>query len=306
MTDYKEYSARPALESTLPVKPLHMGLAVLGHLLMGVVLVFGVQCSPKPPEPEIIQAVLLNATASEQPTPKPEPVQPPPPEPEPPKPPEPEPPKPPEPPPPKPEPPKVDPEKVRQETEKREQDQLVAKQKAEEKTRADAEAKTRREAEEAARKSVEDEARKLALEAEQKRLTEAEEARRKLAEAAESKRKVEEKAAADAIARQVAAEEAARMAAVRASAQKTWAMAIRELLRRNWLRPAGGEADFKCKLYVKLANNGAVLNARITSSCGTTQLDDSVIAAVYKSSPFPLPSEPTAFESELNLTFSPR
>ena len=305
-------------EVLLPVNRLQLMLAVLGHILLGVFLVFGVRCSELPEE-TVIQAVLLEEPViGEKPVTVEEAVKPKPPEPKPP-PPKPQPPKPT--PPPKPEP-KVDPEQQRQaaaaaeqkrqaEAVKREQEQLLAKQQAEEKVRQaaekarlEADAKARRDAEEAARKAAEEDARRLALEQEQKRLDAIEDAKRKEAEAIENQRKAEERARQEALARQIAAEEAARMAAIRADAQKLWVRALAEAIRRNWLRPPGAE-NFSCKLNVRLQANGQVLSARIISSCGSPVLDDSVIKAVYKASPLPLPTEPSAFESDLNFTFRP-
>ncbi len=305
-------------ERALPVSAWQLWLAVLGHLLVGALLVFGVQCSPKPPEEVIIQAVLLEQPVEgEKPVtveeaPKPKPPEPKPPEPEPvkPKPPEPVP-EPPKPLPPKPEPPKVDPEKLKQQAEvaekkrveellKLEQQQLLAKQQAEEKVRQAAE-KAKADAE---AKAAEEEARKAALDAEQKRLAAIEDAKRKEAEAAENKRKAEDKARQEALARQIAADEAARMAAIRADSQKLWVRALADAIRRNWLRPPGADT-FSCKLNVQLLPNGQVVSARIISSCGSPILDDSVIKAVYKASPLPLPSEPSAFVPDLNLTFKP-
>ena len=330
-------------EPLLPVSRLQFALAVVGHLLVGALLVFGVQCSPKLPEDPVMQAVLLEepvigekpVTVEQAVKPKPPEPKPLPPKPEPPKP-QPPTPTPPPPQPPKPEPPKVDPEKVKQQAEaaeqkrqaeaakaaaKLEQDQLLAKLQAEEKVRQaaekaqiEADAKAKKEAEEAAKKSAEaarkaaeDEARRVALETEQKRLAAIEDAKRKEAEAIENQRKAEERARQEALARQIAAEEAARMAAVRASSQKLWAAAISEALRRNWLRPPDSQATFQCQVGIKLLPNGQVVpnSVRIVASCGSMVLDDSVIKAVYKASPLPLPSEPSAFVPDLTIRFRP-
>lgn len=311
-------------EEPTQLKPVPLGIAIVGHLLIGTLLIVGVQCSPKPPEEIIIQAVLLEepvvgekpVTVEEAVKPEPPKPKPPPPKPEPPKP-KPEPPKPtpPKTEPPKPEPPKVDPEKVKRDAEiaeqkrveeatKREQQQLLAKQLAEEAARIAADAKAKREAEEAARKAAEEEARKQALDAEQKRLQAIEDAKRREAEAAENKRKAEEKARAQALAAQIAAEEAARMAAVRADSQKLWARALTEALRRSWLRQPGAD-NFVCKVKIRMLPNGQVVSSSIVSSCGSQLLDDSVIAAANKASPLPLPSEPSAFVPEVTITFRP-
>lgn len=300
------------------LKPVPLAVAIAGHLLIGTLLIVGVQCTPKPPEEIIIQAVLLEEPVEgEKPVTVEEAVKPKPPKPEPPKP-KPEPPK----PEPKPEPPKVDPEKLKREAEvaeqkrveeatKREQQQLLAKQQAEEKVRQAeeaariaADAKAKREAEEAARKAAEEEARRVALDQEQKRLAAIEDAKRKEAEAAENKRKAEEKARAQALAAQIAAEEAARMAAIRADSQKLWGAALKAALQRNWLRQPGAD-NFVCKIKIRMLPNGQVVSAAIVSSCGSQLLDDSVIAAANKASPLPLPSEPSAFLPEVTITFRP-
>lgn len=310
---------------TLPVKPTHLWLAVLGHALVGVLLVTGVQCSRKPPEEQVIQAVLLEAPIEgEKPVTVEQAAKPKPPEPTPPPPPpKPEPPKP---EPPKPEPPKVDPEKLRQEAEaaerkrveeatRREQEQLLAKQQAEErvrqleeKARLEAEAKAQREAQEALRKAAEEEARRKAADEEARRRAAEEEAQRRAEAEAKAKRDAEERARREALARQIAAEEAARMAAIRADSQKLWAAALSEAIRRNWLRPPGDDQDFRCTLSMRLLPNGQVVpgSARITNSCGSMILDDSVIKAVYKASPLPLPTEPSAFVPDLTIRFAPR
>lgn len=310
------------------VQPLPLGLAIAAHIVVGALLVLGVQCTPKPPVELVIQAVLLEepvvgekaVTVEKAEKPKPQPPKPQPPKPEPPKP------QPPKPEPPKPEPPKVDPEKLRQEAEaaelkrkeeatRREQEQLLAKQQAEEKIRQaeekaklEAEAKARRDAEELARKAAEEEAKRQAADAEAKRKADEEAARLKAEADAKAKRDAEEKARREALAAQLAAEEAARMAAIRADSQKLWARALSEAIRRNWLRPPGNDDDFRCTLNLRLLPNGQVVpgSARIASSCGSPVLDDSVIKAVYKASPLPLPSEPTAFVPDLTIRFSPR
>lgn len=333
MSDANE---RPQDAGDLPVTPRQLLFATVGHILVGGLLVFGVQCSPKPPEEVIIQAVLLEEPVvgekpvtvveaekpkppePKPPEPKPEPVKPPPPKPEPPKP-----------EPPKPEPPKPDPEKLRKEAEaaekkriedviKKQEEILLSQRKAEEqrrvaeeqakvaqeKARVEAEAKTKREAEEAARKVAEEQARQQALLEEQNRLKAIEDAKRKAAEAAENKRKAEEKARAEALAAQLAAEENARMAAIRADSQKLWARALAATLQRNWLRQPGSD-NFSCKIKIRMLPNGQVINATIVNTCGSTLLDDSVIAAANKASPLPLPSEPSAFVPEVTITFRP-
>ena len=84
MSDANE---RPQDAGDLPVTPRQLLLATIGHVLVGALLVFGVQCSPKPPEEIIIQAVLLEEpVVGEKPVTVVEAVKPKPPEPKPPEP----------------------------------------------------------------------------------------------------------------------------------------------------------------------------------------------------------------------------
>lgn len=282
-------------------KPSQMLAAVLMHVLVLGLLLGGVQCTPKPKPPEVIEAVLLTSEQIGQPPPKPEPPKPEPPKPEPPKPepPKPEPPKPAE--PPKPEPPKPDPkiaeEAERQKVEKAriENERLLA-QKAEAeaaRVKAEADAQAKRDAEELVRKAAEEE--------KQRKLAEEERIRKE----AEAKRLAEEKARQEALARQLQAEEDARVAKIIGAVQQTWQQQLSAAIARNWRRPPGLPNGLKCKVEIELLPNGMVRNVRVLRSSGVPAFDDSVVTAVLKSSPLPLPSDPRAFVAELAPTFDP-
>ena len=98
------------------------------------------------------------------------------------------------------------------------------------------------------------------------------------------------------------AEEADR---ARTSAQRDWAARIIAKVRPNWQRSATGGQDFSCRVQVNLLPDGTVTSARVLESCGSALIDQSVVNAYLKSSPLPLPSEPSAFERELITTFEP-
>jgi TonB family protein len=54
--------------------------------------------------------------------------------------------------------------------------------------------------------------------------------------------------------------------------------------------PMGFPRDLKCSVAVAVAYDGKVVEAMVTRSSGNLQFDRSIIAAVFKSSPFPRPS----------------
>ncbi|MDP3856177.1 MAG: cell envelope integrity protein TolA [Stagnimonas sp.] len=276
-------------------KPTQLLAALLMHVLLLGLLLGGVQCSAKPKPPEVIEASLLNPEQIGQPPPKPEPAKPEPPKPEPPKP------EPPKPEPPKPEPPKEDPRKAeeaaRQKVEQArlENERLLA-QKAEAealRVKAEAEALAKREAEELVRKTQEEEKQRKLAEEERKRKEE------------EAKRLAEEKARQDALQKQLQAEEDARVAKIIGAVQQTWQQQLSAAIARNWRRPPGLPNGLRCKVEIELLPNGMVRNVRVLRSSGVPAFDDSVVTAVLKSSPLPLPSDPRAFVAELAPTFDP-
>ena len=218
---------------------------------------------------------------------------------------------------------------------KRRQEEEARQQKAEAEQRAaeEAAAEKRRQAEIAAQKKAEAEKKRKAEIAAQKKAEaekqrKAEEARlaaKKAAAEAEKKRKAEEarlaakKAAAEAErkaaeARQREAEEAlrAQLAEEEARARAQSALAeyipyIQERIQRNWLRPAGSPAGLTCLVKVRLIPGGDVVSVSVVRSSGDAVFDRSVETAVLKASPLPLPEDTELFKyfREINFNFDP-
>lgn len=294
----------------MPIKPLQLVLALLLHGLVMALLLGGVQCSRKPVTPPIIEAVLLRAEdvtgKPPPPAPKLEPIPEPAPEPQPEPPPKPE---------PVPEPPKENLAKKaeaaerRQQLIKQEEQRLVAKIEAEAKERVQQQRKA--EADEARRilDAVETERKKQAADEALRKRNEEEllrkaEVERKKQE--DERRKANERAQQEALLQQqLKAEEDARMAAVRASAQRIWIQQLSRAVQARWLRPPSNDQYFKCKINIRITASGQVISAKPLDSCGSQLMDNSVVNAVFKASPLPLPSEPSAFDPDLNFYFEP-
>ena len=81
---------------------------------------------------------------------------------------------------------------------------------------------------------------------------------------------------------------------------------VKSKVTQNWIvqGQTGGEA---CMLRVRLAPGGIVLDVEVLQSSGDELLDRSAVAAIYKSSPLPVPTDPDAFDRmrELRLTLKP-
>lgn len=82
---------------------------------------------------------------------------------------------------------------------------------------------------------------------------------------------------------------------------------IIQVIGQQWLVPANLRENLSCKLLIRLAPKGLVLNVTLVESSGVPVLDRSAIAAVYKASPLPVPDDPSLFDNfrELNLTVKP-
>ncbi len=113
------------------------------------------------------------------------------------------------------------------------------------------------------------------------------EAERKAAEAAQRRAKEEARRVREADL--LAALEAEQAAAGELS---VYTNAIRERIRRHWVRQPSMGRDLSCLVEVRLILGGDVVPAgvRVIRSSGNPAFDRSVVTAVYKASPLPVPS----------------
>ncbi len=71
---------------------------------------------------------------------------------------------------------------------------------------------------------------------------------------------------------------------------------IIQAIGEHWLVPLQANKTLSSELMIRLAPGGAVLDVKVTRSSGDPALDSSARAAVLKSSPLPVPSDPAEFE----------
>ena len=81
--------------------------------------------------------------------------------------------------------------------------------------------------------------------------------------------------------------------------------AIHDRIAQAWVRQPGMGRDLSCLVEARLIPGGEVTpgSVRVLRSSGNPAFDRSVIAAVYKSSPLPVPSG-RLFEKFRNLGFN--
>jgi colicin import membrane protein len=168
----------------------------------------------------------------------------------------------------------------------------AARRAAEEETRRKAEAAA------AAQRRTEAEAARKAAEEETRRKAEAAEAARQKAEAdARAEREA-------ALQRRLAAEEEAASFA-RSGVIDEYRSLLVQTIERNWIRPPSARAGLQCTLYVTQAPGGTVVDVRLGACNGDEPVRESIVNAVYKSSPLPAPRDPRAFERRLEIVFRP-
>ncbi|MCY4467177.1 MAG: cell envelope integrity protein TolA, partial [Thiotrichales bacterium] len=156
---------------------------------------------------------------------------------------------------------------------------------------------------EAERKRIE--AAKKKAEAERKRIEAAKkkaEAERKRIE--EARRKEAERALQEQIARDYEQLERERLALLDAGRIEYIAQ-IKDKIERNWLRPPGTATGLTCVVRVSQIPGGEVVQAEIRTSSGNIAFDRSVEEAVLRSSPLPIPKDPSLFDRHIMITFEP-
>lgn len=71
---------------------------------------------------------------------------------------------------------------------------------------------------------------------------------------------------------------------------------ILQAISQHWLVPSGIDKKRVAELLIRVAPGGVVLDVQLTKSSGDDALDRSARAAVLKSSPLPVPTDPDTFE----------
>jgi len=101
--------------------------------------------------------------------------------------------------------------------------------------------------------------------------------------------------------------EAERQQQMVASALNQYIPIITQKVSRNWNRPANVQSGITANVAVRLTSNGDVLSAELVRSSGNPVFDRSVVNAVLKASPLPIPQERGVNERfrELKLNFNP-
>jgi colicin import membrane protein len=79
---------------------------------------------------------------------------------------------------------------------------------------------------------------------------------------------------------------------------------IKQKVQNNWIKPEGWGKGVKCVVKVRMVPSGEVVSATVTRSCGNSLYDRSVVNAVHKASPLPVPKDSTLFEPFRSIEFT--
>ncbi len=164
------------------------------------------------------------------------------------------------------------------------------------------EAERQRQAELEARRLAEEEARleRERAEAERRRQEDIE---RQREENLRLMREEEERLLAEARQAELEAE-AERLEARNSTEMQLYQTAIRQKVERNWIRPATAPDDLECLVAVRQLPTGVVVSARVVQCNGDDSVQRSIVAAVNRASPLPLPSNPLLFLDDFQFRFT--
>jgi colicin import membrane protein len=101
------------------------------------------------------------------------------------------------------------------------------------------------------------------------------------------------------------AAEAEQAAAIRSGKLDKYALDITLKIERNWSKPLSAPPDLECELRVTQTLTGLVIDAQLGQCNGDAAVKESIVRAVMKASPLPMPDPPLKVERNLNVTFRP-
>ncbi len=176
---------------------------------------------------------------------------------------------------------------ARQADEQREQERQRIAAEAAERQRAEAEAK---------RKAAADQKRKAEQQAAEKAAAE----KKRLAEEARLRQQRESDL------RERLAEEEERTGAGFQSLKADYVRAIQVHVEQRWFEPPGTGDGLSCTVFVSQIPGGEVVGMRFGACNGGSAVRQSIETAVRNASPLPAPPDPSLFEREVRLIFTPR
>jgi colicin import membrane protein len=101
---------------------------------------------------------------------------------------------------------------------------------------------------------------------------------------------------------EIAGEERARDSRL-ASLKQQYVALITQKVHNNWISPASTPDNLNCTVLVTQVPGGDVTNVQLSDCNGDDAVQQSIMTAVYRSSPLPPPPDPSLFDRSLRFTF---
>ncbi|HEV7164878.1 MAG: cell envelope integrity protein TolA [Gammaproteobacteria bacterium] len=89
-----------------------------------------------------------------------------------------------------------------------------------------------------------------------------------------------------------------------ASLQQRYVALITQKVHNNWSPPPSTPDNLNCTVQVTQVRGGTVTNVQVPTCNGDDAVVQSIITAVYRSSPLPEPPDPSLFDRSLSITFN--
>ena len=100
--------------------------------------------------------------------------------------------------------------------------------------------------------------------------------------------------------------ESARLAGMQADAKARYVYRIQQRIQSVWVRPMTATDGIECIVNIRQLPGGEVVSVSIGRCNGDAAVQRSIIAAVEKASPLPIPDDPSVFDRNIQLEFRPR
>jgi colicin import membrane protein len=84
-------------------------------------------------------------------------------------------------------------------------------------------------------------------------------------------------------------------------AANDWAVQLLLAINRKWAVPREGNRNLAATVLVRINTAGTVQYAGISASSGDQNYDNSIVQAIYRSSPLPLPHDGRVYHSNFSI-----
>lgn len=85
-----------------------------------------------------------------------------------------------------------------------------------------------------------------------------------------------------------------------------WVASIAAAIERQWQRPVNGPVDFQCIVNLEILPTGKIAQASMKQGTQNLALDQSILDAVRRSDPVPMPVDPAVYARDVSIVFRSR